>query len=76
MVAQPEERERMGARMIKEVKVGGECVAANDASEEEGVSTTARRRKIFCDDKGLYLRQRPEAESIIKVGLQDIYSYI
>ena len=37
---------------VKVVKVAGEGVAANGASEEEGVSTTHRRKKIFYDYRG------------------------
>ena len=64
--AQAEEREMKGARRskvvvginkvvkvgVKVVKVAGEGVAANGASEEEGVSTTHRRKKIFYDYRG------------------------
>ena len=54
--AQAEERERKGAMMNKVVKVVGDVMemvgikvveAGECASEEEGVSSTTRRRKIF-----------------------------
>ena len=69
IVAQAEERERKGARMSKVVKVVGDAkvvakvvkvkvvgikvieTGEGASEEEEGVS---RRRKIVCDDKGLY----------------------
>ena len=55
IVAQAEERERKGARMSKVVKVVGDAKVVAKVvgiiEEEEGVS---RRRKIVCDDKGLY----------------------
>ena len=43
---------KVGVKVVKVVKVGGEGVAANGASEEEGVSTTHRRKKIFYDYRG------------------------
>ena len=62
--AQAEERERKGTRMSKVVKVVGDAkvvakvvginvieTGEGASEEEEGVS---RRRKIVCDDKGLY----------------------
>ena len=53
--AQAEERERKGTRMSKVVKVVGDAKVVAKVvgiiEEEEGVS---RRRKIVCDDKGLY----------------------
>ena len=64
IVAQAEERERKGTRMSKVVKVVGDAkvvakvvginvieTGEGASEEEEGVS---RRRKIVCDDKGLY----------------------
>ena len=55
IVAQAEERERKGTRMSKVVKVVGDAKVVvkvvGISEEEEGVS---RRRKIVCDDKGLY----------------------
>ena len=55
IVAQAEERERKGTRMSKVVKVVGDAKVVAKVvgiiEEEEGVS---RRRKIVCDDKGLY----------------------